>query len=116
MHSCFVESIQGVDGFKYTERQAWNKDGSDGARFKYVCLDSLQNRKSKSNAKKDNSEDVESGSKRKRKSGVELPTYDCGGAIHIRFSTKREAINVMYVHNPIHRDIESRPGNDERYV
>jgi hypothetical protein len=31
-----------------------------------------------------------------------LQTYDCGGAIHIKFSTKREAINVVYKHNPIH--------------
>jgi hypothetical protein len=45
--------------------------------------------------------------------------YDCGGAIHIKFSTKRDAINVVYKHNPIHRDVESRPTTDQisnRYV
>ena len=41
-----------------------------------------------------------------------LPTYDCGGAIHIKFSLKREAINVVYKHNPIHT---TRPVAD-RYV
>jgi len=41
-----------------------------------------------------------------------LPTYDCGGAIHLKFSLKREAINVVYKHNPIH----SSSVNGERYV
>ncbi|KAF2448675.1 hypothetical protein P171DRAFT_217712 [Karstenula rhodostoma CBS 690.94] len=111
---CFIETIQAIDGFKYTERQAWNKDGSDGVRFKYVCLDSLQNRDRKSNAKKrTGSEDADSGNNQKKTNGSQLPTYDCGGAINVRFSTKREAVNVMYVHNLIHRDIESRPANYE---
>lgn len=94
--------IQGIDGFVYKERQAWNKEGSEGAKFKYVCLDSLQNRSRKSNAKKEG----DSGE-------TDTPTHDCGGAIHIRFSTKREAVNVMYVHNPIHRVIESRPADNQ---
>lgn len=38
------------------------------------------------------------------------PTYDCGGAIHLKFSIKREAINVVYQHNPIH----ARPLDDQR--
>jgi hypothetical protein len=41
-----------------------------------------------------------------------LPTYDCRGAIHIKFSLKREAINVVYKHNLIH----SSPIDDERCV
>jgi hypothetical protein len=41
-----------------------------------------------------------------------LPTYDCGGAIHIKFSIKREAINVVYTHNPVH----SSPIIDESCV
>jgi hypothetical protein len=43
-----------------------------------------------------------------------LATYDCGGAIHIRFSTKRDAINIIYKHNPIHRDVEDDPANGEK--
>ncbi|OCK74481.1 hypothetical protein K432DRAFT_409819 [Lepidopterella palustris CBS 459.81] len=46
-----VNAVQRVDCFKYTERQAWGyiqgaKEGSgdDGTRFKFVCVDSLQNR------------------------------------------------------------------------
>ncbi|KAL5383963.1 hypothetical protein PMIN06_011524 [Paraphaeosphaeria minitans] len=111
---CFIEAIQAIDGFQYTERQACNKDGSDGAKFKYVCLDSLQNRDRKSKAKRKNSsEDADSGNAQNISNGFELSTYDCGGAIHVRFSTKRDAVNVMYIHNLIHRDVESRPANQE---
>ncbi|KAF2678125.1 hypothetical protein K458DRAFT_317558 [Lentithecium fluviatile CBS 122367] len=106
----FIETIQDIDGFKYAERQAWNKDGSDGTRFKYVCADSLQNRDRKNNLKKEKGgETTEDEVQRKRKGNPELATYDCGGSIHIKFSTKRDAINVVYKHNPIHRDVESRP-------
>lgn len=115
--SSFIEMIQGIDGFRYAERQASNKDGSAGVRFKYVCLDSVQYRARKSNARKDDEPEETDGSrKRMRKSGAGLPAYDCGGAIYVRFSTEREAVNVMYVHNPIHRDTQSSPGNGERYV
>jgi hypothetical protein len=48
----------------------------------------------------------------KRQGPAALPTYDCGGAIHIKFSLKRDAINVVYKHNPIHTTRE----NDVRYV
>ncbi|KAF2112550.1 hypothetical protein BDV96DRAFT_152259 [Lophiotrema nucula] len=111
---CFIETIQAIDRFKYAERQALNKDGTDGVRFKYVCSDSLQNRDRKNNVKK-KQEDLENGDgKRKRyRPSQALPTYDCGGAIHIKFSLKREAINVVYKHNPIHRDVESRNANEE---
>ncbi|KAH7408489.1 hypothetical protein DE146DRAFT_376046 [Phaeosphaeria sp. MPI-PUGE-AT-0046c] len=98
-----VEVIQGADGYRYAERSAQSKEGGDGARFKYVCNDSLQNRDRKSNTKKDKEQDSDDGEnvekKRRRRS---LPTYDCGGALHIKFSIKREAINVVYKHNPIH--------------
>ncbi|KAI4956236.1 hypothetical protein J4E91_000447 [Alternaria rosae] len=103
-----IEVIQDTDGFKYSERSAQSKEGGDGARLKYVCQDSLQNRKS--NLKKERSHDSdndEAGVNRQRP--AVLPTYNCGGAIHIKFSLKRDAINVVYKHNPIHttRDIDA---------
>lgn len=102
--------IQEIDGFRYTEHHAWNKDGSDGARYKYICLDSSLHRGRKSRAKKKNDAvDADSSNNQNKDDGSRLPTHDCGGAIHVRFSTTREAVNVMYVHNPIHRDVESRP-------
>ena len=116
MSRSLIEKIEEVDGFKYAERQAWNKNSSDGLRFKYVCIDSLQNRDRKSNLKKN--QDAENGGdeEKQRPGRNALPTYDCGGAIHIKFSIKREAVNVIYVHNPIHRDVESRPVNGDRSV
>ena len=53
--------------------------------------------------KKDVSHDSDGSDVDARKNGHGmLPTYDCGGAIHVKFSLKREAINVVYKHNPIH--------------
>ncbi|KAI1536507.1 hypothetical protein PtrSN002B_005778 [Pyrenophora tritici-repentis] len=37
-----------------------------------------------------------------KKGQAGLPTYDCEGAIHVKFSLQRQAINVVYKHNPIH--------------
>ncbi|KAF2875344.1 hypothetical protein BDV95DRAFT_604099 [Massariosphaeria phaeospora] len=111
----FIEAIQGADGFKYSERQAYtNKDGTEGTRFKYVCADSLQNRDRKRNIKKEkNGENADGEQQPKKRNPAELRTYDCGGAIHIKFSIKREAINVIYKHNPIHRDVSTRALNDQ---
>ncbi|KAI4713236.1 glycoside hydrolase 3 [Alternaria sp. Ai002NY15] len=103
-----IEAIQDTDGFKYSERSAQSKEGGDGARLKYVCQDSVQNRKS--NLKKERSHDSDDDEAGVTKQGsAVLPTYDCGGAIHIKFSLKREAINVVYKHNPIHttREIDA---------
>jgi hypothetical protein len=54
----------------------------------------------------------DSGNTEKKRASKSLPTYDCGGALHIKFSIKREAINVVYKHNPIH----GSPTVNERYV
>ncbi|KAJ4395762.1 hypothetical protein N0V91_010613 [Didymella pomorum] len=109
-----VAAIEEADGFKYSERHAFNpKTGGDGSRLNYVCQDSLQNKDRKSNKKK-KEDDAENGDD----SGKDLSrTYDCEGAIHVRFSIKREAINVVYKHNPIHRNVESRRiGDDDSAV
>ena len=71
-------------------------------RLKYVCRDSLQNRDRKSNTKKEKSQDNDACEVETRKRPILLPTYDCEGAIHVKFSLKRQAINVVYKHNPIH--------------
>ncbi|KAH7117811.1 hypothetical protein B0J11DRAFT_552543 [Dendryphion nanum] len=110
----FTDIIQSIDGFKYSERHALNKDGSDGTRFKYICIDSWQNRDRKANVKKEKgvqNEIVDPEQLAARRKRGELPTYDCGGAIHIKFSIKRAAVNIVYKHNSIHRDIENRPCN-----
>ncbi|CAI9626101.1 unnamed protein product [Alternaria burnsii] len=106
-----IKAIQDTDGFKYSERSAQNREGGDGARFRYVCQDSFQNRDRKSNTKKGKSLDSDDGEPEFEKQGpVVLPTYDCGGAIHIKFSLKRDAVNVVYKHNPIHTTREADNG------
>jgi hypothetical protein len=112
-HRSIIQAIQDTDGFKYAERSVQNKEGGDGARLKYVCQDSLQNRDRKSNLKKQKSHDSDEGEAEvKRQGPAILPTYDCGGAIHIKFSLKRDAVNVVYKHNPIHGTRET----GDRYV
>jgi hypothetical protein len=112
-HRSIIEAIQETDGFKYSERSAQNKEGGDGARLKYVCQDSLQNRDRKSSMKKEKSQESEDSEAEVNEQGpTASPTYDCGGAIHVKFSLKREAINVVYKHNPIHTTSQ----NGDRYV
>ncbi|KAF2629373.1 hypothetical protein BU25DRAFT_420226 [Macroventuria anomochaeta] len=107
-----VAAIEEADRFKYSERYAYNpKTGGDGARLRFVCRDSLENRDRKANKKKKEA-DAEDDDETTKANKDLLPTYDCGGAIHIKFSIKREAINVVYKHSPIHRDVESRRNGD----
>ncbi|KAF2821330.1 hypothetical protein CC86DRAFT_459005 [Ophiobolus disseminans] len=106
-----MEAIQQADGFKYSERSAQSKEGGDGARLKYVCQDSLQNNDRKNNIKKEKMQHNESEDQPKKKGNAPLPTFDCGGAVHIKFSLKREAINVVYKHNPIHSSPKNKESN-----
>ncbi|KAF1357673.1 hypothetical protein EJ07DRAFT_127733 [Lizonia empirigonia] len=109
-----VAAIEEAEGFKYSERRAYNpKTGGDGASFSYVCQDSLENKDRKANKRK-KEETPEDNTESTKLNHHLIPTYDCGGAIHIKFSIKREAINVVYKHNPIHRDVESRQINSDR--
>lgn len=78
-----IEAIQDADGFRYAERRAVNKEGGDGSRFKYICLDSFQNKYRTSNMKEEESPvDGEGEEQQKEKAHTRLATYDCGGAIH----------------------------------
>lgn len=60
--------------------------------------------------KSHDSDDGEAGVKKQEP--TVKPTYDCGGAIHIKFSLKRDALNAVYKHNSIHTTRE----NNNRYV
>lgn len=44
-----VEAIQDVDGYRYFEKQVWGTKGPDGCRFRFPCVDSLQNRERAAN-------------------------------------------------------------------
>jgi len=106
-----IDTIQEIDGFEYVERSAKNKESGDGARFRYICRDSQQGRARKTSSKKDVSQQSEDSDDEAKKRSLSL-TFDCGGAVHVNFSLKREAIHVVFKHNPIH----NRPKNDDRYV
>ncbi|KAI8942181.1 hypothetical protein NX059_000268 [Plenodomus lindquistii] len=97
-----IDTIEDADGFKYKERSVSNTKSGDGLRLRYVCTDSPQSHIRAKSAKSHESEDsdVDAASNRGP------PTYDCGGAVHVKFSIKREAINVVYKHNPIHTHSE----------
>jgi hypothetical protein len=113
-----VEAITEIDGFKYSERRVHHpKEGGHGARFLYVCNDSTKNHKRKANDKEDKENDQSSGENdHSTNKKQHLATYDCGGTIVVNFSTKQDGVNVIYTHNPIHRDAESRTANASRYV
>ncbi|KAH9866711.1 hypothetical protein J1614_008404, partial [Plenodomus biglobosus] len=97
-----IQALEEADGHEYIERSASNTKSSDGARFRYVCRDSPQSRSRRKPAKSHESDDGHGNAKIKDAP----PTYDCGGVIHIKFSIKREAINVVYKHNPICTHVE----------
>ncbi|KAJ9666978.1 hypothetical protein H2201_002811 [Coniosporium apollinis] len=44
-----VEAIQDVDGYRYFEKQVWGTKGQNGCRFRFPCVDSLQNRERAAN-------------------------------------------------------------------
>lgn len=108
-----IAAIEEADGFKYSERRVYNpKAGRDGARFRYDCQDSLDNKDRKVSKKKEELNAVDEDETSTANKDL-IPAYGCGGVIHVRFSIKRDAINVVYRHNPIHRGVDSQR-NDER--
>ena len=73
----------------------------------------MQKRVPKSSTKKEKEPNTEDSDEHPKDLDHAQPTrHDCGGAIHIKFSLKREAINVVYKHIPIH----STATAGERYV
>jgi hypothetical protein len=44
-----LQTIQGIDDFRYLEKEAWDTKHFDGYRFKYLCRDSFQNKDRVSN-------------------------------------------------------------------
>jgi hypothetical protein len=118
LYRSIVDAIAEIDGFGYSERRVHHpKEGGYGARFLYVCNDSTKNHRRKANEKKGREDDHGSeNSDDFRNKKQTLATYDCGGTIIISFSTKRDGVNVVYTHNPIHRDVRSRSANAPRYV
>jgi len=92
-----VAAIQKVDGYRYSFHNSWRSGEDDAFRFSFYCNDSLLN--------KDRVASGKSGSAGKR---AHKPVYDCKGILSIKFSSKRQCIDVIYKHMPIHGTYEER--------
>lgn len=97
-------AIERTDGFKYSFNNAWEAKDEDGLRFSYTCQDSLQNKDRHAN-----------GFTKTQKHltgfgvpGVRKPTYDCKGAVSVKFSAARACVDVYYRHYAIHKSVADR--------
>lgn len=94
---CCVDSIQQVDGYRYSFHNCWNSREDDSFRFSYYCNDSLLNKDRAANGK---------GAKLGKR--ATKPVYDCKGVLSIKFSATKNTLDVFYKHAPIHKTYEER--------
>ncbi|RMD39513.1 hypothetical protein DV735_g5617, partial [Chaetothyriales sp. CBS 134920] len=91
-----VDSISGVDGYRYSFHNSWVSKEDDALRFSYFCNDSTLNKGRAAN------EGAGMVGKKKVK-----PVYDCRGVIHIKFSATKQVLEVHYRHVPLHQTYEA---------
>ncbi|KAF1937346.1 hypothetical protein EJ02DRAFT_57588 [Clathrospora elynae] len=94
---CCVESIQRIDGYRYSFHNCWNSREDDSFRFSYYCNDSLLNKDRAANGK---------GAKLGKR--ATKPVYDCKGVLSIKFSASKQTLDVFYKHIPVHKTYEER--------
>lgn len=107
-----IHAVQEIDGYKYINERRYHLKEEDGSRFTFCCSDSQQNKDRAANVKKkaQPSKDVQDGEgheeaeEGRKKNKFRLPTYDCKGAITIKFSTKSQVLEVKYRHLMVHRE------------
>ncbi|RMZ84446.1 hypothetical protein DV738_g645, partial [Chaetothyriales sp. CBS 135597] len=92
-----VDSVSGVDGYRYSFHNSWISKEDDALRFSYFCNDSTLNKGRAAN------EGAGMAGKKKVK-----PVYDCKGVIHIKFSATKHVLEVHYRHVPLHQTYEAR--------
>ncbi|OCK87960.1 uncharacterized protein K441DRAFT_591556 [Cenococcum geophilum 1.58] len=92
-----VDSIQRVDGYRYSFHNCWNSREDDSFRFSYYCNDSLLNKDRAANGK---------GAKYGKR--ATKPVYDCRGVLSVKFSAVKQSLDVFYKHIPIHKTYEER--------
>lgn len=92
-----VDSIQKVDGYRYSFHNCWNSREDDSFRFSYYCNDSLLNKDRAANGK---------GAKYGKR--ATKPVYDCRGVLSVKFSAVKQTLDVFYKHIPIHKTYEER--------
>jgi hypothetical protein len=95
---CCVDSIQKIDGFRYSFHNCWNSREDDSFRFSYYCNDSLLNKDRAANGK---------GAKLGKR--ATKPVYDCKGVLSVKFSATKSTLDVIYKHLPgVHKTYEER--------
>jgi hypothetical protein len=94
---CCVDTIQRIDGYRYSFHNCWNSREDDSFRFSYYCNDSLLNKDRAANGK---------GAKLGKR--ATKPVYDCKGVLSIKFSATKQTLDVFYKHVPIHKTYEER--------
>ncbi|KAI9698080.1 MAG: hypothetical protein M1820_007588 [Bogoriella megaspora] len=107
-----IKTVQGIDGYKYSSvRASFTKD-DQGCRMVYVCNDSQQNKdraankteRAKENGEGGDENGEREGDEKKSRKGARLPTYDCKGAINVKFSIRNQTMEVTYRHMMLHRE------------
>lgn len=99
-----VQGLEASDGFKYSFNNAWAAKDEEGARFSYICQDSMQNKDRHANGFTKTVKHLKGEGER----GPRKPTYDCKGSVSVKFSGVRRIVNVYYRHYAIHKSVAER--------
>ncbi|KAF1951756.1 hypothetical protein CC80DRAFT_193370 [Byssothecium circinans] len=94
---CCVDSIQKIDGYRYSFHNCWNSREDNAFRFSYYCNDSLLNKDRAANGK---------GTKLGKR--ATKPVFDCKGVLSVKFSASKQTLDVFYKHVPMHATYEAR--------
>ncbi|KAL9097465.1 MAG: hypothetical protein Q9165_000361 [Trypethelium subeluteriae] len=123
-----VDTVQEVDGYRYARTHQRVLKEEQGVHVTFSCCDSQQNKDRAANRKRskatdendgqgeggeggmpagENGEDIE----KSKKTSKQLPTYDCKGAVTVRFGPKSQVLEVVYRHLMVHRETawQARP-------
>ncbi|CAK1365338.1 hypothetical protein CB0940_08923 [Cercospora beticola] len=101
-----MAAIEALDGFRYSFNNAWNAQNDEGARFSFICQDSMQNKDRHANGYTRVLKHLKDPTGNER--GPRKPTYDCKGSVSVKFSTSKQSCEVFYRHNAIHETVAAR--------
>lgn len=111
-----ITAVEKIDGFRYTFNNAWAAKDEEGQRFSYICQDSMQNKDRHANGflrAAQNAKAMSPDNEGNR--GARKPTYDCKGAVSVKFSRTRGLAEVFYRHFAIHKTVaERKPGRPRK--
>lgn len=94
-----IQAVERIDGFRYSFNNAWMPKNEEGARFSYICQDSMQNKDRHANGYPRTIRSLRAEGEIR---GPRKPTYDCKGSVSVKFSQGRQSAEVYYRHYSIH--------------